>query len=232
MRLSPRTTYLLKRLHSLSGVVPVGLFLLEHLWTNSMAVHGAQAFNDAGRALAALPYVQLIELFGIALPLLFHMIVGVVIVTAGSSNVDRFRYPSNLAYLMQRVTGIVLFLYIVWHVWTTRLSPAVRAGDTDLFALVSRQLASPAWFAFYVVGVVSAAWHFGNGLFGFSIHWGLATGRRAQRAVGRFGWAVFVALSLVGINSLLAFRHQAVRLFERPEAAEASAAAPGGGAAR
>jgi succinate dehydrogenase / fumarate reductase cytochrome b subunit len=219
MPISARTSYLLKRLHSLTGVVPVGLFLLWHLFANSYAMHGRDAFNGIAGALAGLPYVQLIELFGIAVPILFHMALGVILLTSGQSNVGRYRYAGNWSYLLQRLSGVVLVAYLIYHTWTTRLSPQVLAGDQDLFTLMADRLADPRMFAFYVLGVVSAAWHFGNGLFGFSIHWGLATGRRAQRAVARVGYAVFLILSLVGVNSLLAFRHGHVRIFERVPAA-------------
>ncbi len=230
MQISERTSYLLKRLHSLTGVVPVGLFLLWHLFANSYAVHGPQAYNGIGGALAHLPYVQLVELFGIGLPILFHMALGVLIIATGQSNVGRYGYGANWRYVLQRVSGLVLVLYIVWHVWTTRLSPAVMAGDEDLFGLMAKQLANPWVFAFSVLGVVSAAWHFGSGLFGFAVHWGLVTGRSAQRAVGRLGFVVFVVLALVGVNSLLSFRHAAVRVFERapaPGSAAGTAAAAG-----
>ena len=215
MQISARTSYLLRRLHSLTGVVPVGLFLLWHLFANSYAVHGPDAFNGIAGFLARLPYVQLIELFGIALPILFHMALGVIIITTGQASVGRFRHPGNWGYVLQRVSGLVLIAYIIFHTWTTRLSPEVLRGDGDLFSLMVDRLANPWMFAFYVLGVVSAAWHFANGLFGFSIHWGFATGRRAQRAVARVGYALFVVLSLAGVNSLLAFRHADVRIFER-----------------
>ncbi len=230
MQISERTSYLLKKLHSLTGVVPVGLFLLWHLFANSYAVHGPRAFNGMAGALARLPYVQLIELCGIALPILFHMALGVLIIATGQANVGRYRYGANWRYLLQRASGVILVFYIIWHVWTTRLSAAVLAGDEDLFGLMAAQLANPWVLAFSILGVVSAAWHFGNGLFGFAIHWGLVTARPAQRAMGRVGFAVFVVLALVGVNSLLSFRHQGVRWFERtPEAratAHAVAAAP------
>jgi succinate dehydrogenase / fumarate reductase cytochrome b subunit len=219
MPISARTSYLLKRLHSLTGVVPVGLFLLWHLFANSYAMHGRDAFNGVAGFLAGLPYVQLIELFGIAIPIFFHMALGVVIITSGQSNVGRYRHAGNWSYLLQRLSGLVLVAYIVYHTWTTRLSPQVLAGDQDLFTLMADRLADHRMFAFYVLGVASAAWHFGNGLFGFSIHWGFATGRRAQRAVARVGYAVFLILALIGVNSLLAFRHGHVRIFERVPAA-------------
>jgi succinate dehydrogenase / fumarate reductase cytochrome b subunit len=221
-------------MHSLTGVFPVGLFLLWHLFANSYALHGPAAFNGIAGSLASLPYVQLIELFGIGLPILFHMTVGLILITTGQVNLGRFRYPANWAYVLQRLTGLVLAAYVIYHTWTTRLSPEVLSGDQDLFQLMVVRLANPWLFAFYALGVVCAAWHFANGLFGFSIHWGLATGRRSQRAVARFGYVLFVVLSLVGVNSLLAFRHAHVRFFERtPAAADTltltqGPAAPGG----
>ncbi|MBI5710613.1 MAG: succinate dehydrogenase [Candidatus Eisenbacteria bacterium] len=215
MTVSDRTYFTLRRLHSLSGVVPVGVFLLEHFFTNSFAVQGPDAFNRAAEHLAEIPYVVLIEVFGIGLPILFHMVLGLVIVTTGQANAAKYRYQNNWMYLLQRVSGLFLVAYILYHVWTTRLSPEVMRGETDLFGMMSDDLRSPGLFAFYVLGVIAASYHFGNGLFGFAIHWGLATGRRAQRNVARLGLAVFLVLSLVGINSLLAFVHRPVRLFER-----------------
>jgi len=231
MLISDRTSHLLKRLHSLTGVVPVGVFVLWHVFANSYAVHGPDAFNGIAGALARLPYVQLIELFGIAVPILFHMVLGVLIITTGQANAGRYRHGANWRYVLQRLSGLVLVAYIIWHVWTTRLSPQVLAGDEDLFGLMESELANPWVLAFSVLGVVSAAWHLGNGLFGFAIHWGIATGRRAQRAVARLGFAVFVILSLVGVNSLLSFRHAGVRLFERAHEAQVAtgAAAPADG---
>jgi succinate dehydrogenase / fumarate reductase cytochrome b subunit len=200
-------------------VVPLGLFLLWHLFANSYAMHGPDAFNGIAGFLAGLPYVQLIEFFGIAVPILFHLVLGVIIITTGQANLGRYRYPNNRGYVVQRLSGLVLVAYLLYHTWTTRLSPEVLGGDEDLFSLMVDRLANPWMFAFYVLGVVSAAWHFANGLFGFSIHWGLTTGRKAQRTVARIGYALFIVLSLVGVNSLLAFRHRDVRIFERAPAA-------------
>ena len=226
MPMSEANSYLLRRLHSLTGVVPDGVFLLGHLFANSYAVHGPLAYDRVSARLAGLPYVVLIEGLGIALPILVHMVLGTLILVEAQPNLRRYPTPANARYVLQRLTGIVLAAYVVVHVWVTRLSPAVLSGDTDLFALMARQLAHPWVFGFYVLGVVAAAWHFGNGLFGFSIHWGLATGRGAQRAMGRLGLAVFVVLALVGVNSLLAFRHRPVGIFERVGISGAGAAPP------
>ncbi len=203
MKVSDRTYFVLKRLHSLTGVVPIGLFLLEHFFTNSRALQGSAAFNQAARDLASIPYVTLVEAFGIWVPIAFHMVLGVIIATTGQANVGRHGYARNWQYLLQRISGIVLVFYILFHMWMTRFNPVYL--HSDAFKFVHDQVANPAMFAFYVIGVLSACWHFGNGLFGFAIHWGLATGRKAQDMVARLSLAVAIVLAIVALNALFAF---------------------------
>jgi len=204
MKVSDRTYFVLRRLHSLTGVVPIGLFLLEHFYTNSRALQGGAAFDQAATDLARIPYVTLVEAFGIWIPILFHMVVGIFISATGQSNVWHEGYPRNWQYLLQRASGIVLVFFILFHTWMTRFDPEYLSSPSP-YAFMHEQLGHPGVFAFYVVGILSACWHLGNGLFGFSIHWGLATGREAQRRVARLSMAVFVVLALVGLNALLAF---------------------------
>jgi succinate dehydrogenase / fumarate reductase cytochrome b subunit len=220
MRDPERTYYHLKRLHSLTGIVPIGLFLFEHFFTNSFSVQGAEAFNRAAETLGHIPYVLLVELGGILLPILFHMVLGVIIATQSKPNNRAYGYAANWQYLAQRATGVFLVAFITYHVATTRFSPQVLGGDSDLFALMVNHLRSPGVFAFYVLGVLAASYHLGNGLFGFAIHWGLATGARAQRVMARVGFAVFLVFALVGINSLFGFLDRPLRLFDRPAAIE------------
>jgi succinate dehydrogenase / fumarate reductase cytochrome b subunit len=201
----------LRRLHSLTGLVPIGAFVLVHLFTNYKSTHGAAAYNEAARQIASLPFVVLIELFGIGLPILLHLVLGIVIV-ATARPMLRIPGARHTAYVLQRATGIVLAAFIVWHVWATRFS---GHADGDLFVLMQEQLRHPAVFAFYVLGVLSAAYHLGNGLFGFSIHWGIAVGRRAQAHAARLGLAVALFVAFLGINALLGFVGRPLRLFER-----------------
>ena len=204
MKVSDRTHFTLRRLHSLSGVFPIGVFLLEHFYTNSKALQGGPAFDQAAAELARIPYVGAVEALGIWLPIAFHMVLGIFIAATAQSNVARHGYAANWQYTLQRVTGVILIFYIVYHMWQTRFDPGYLNSPSP-YQFMREQVAAPGVFWFMVVGILSACWHFGNGLFGFAIHWGLATGREAQRNAARLGFAVFVVLALVGINSLLAF---------------------------
>lgn len=65
--------FLWRRLHTLSGVIPVGLFLLEHLFTNATALDGAASYNNAVEAIQSLPLLHFIEFFFIFLPITYHL---------------------------------------------------------------------------------------------------------------------------------------------------------------
>ncbi len=72
MAIKYSTTFLLRKLHQLTGIVPLGLFFFAHMFTNSKAVNGEAAFEKAVQDLHDIPYLLFIEIFGIFLPLLFH----------------------------------------------------------------------------------------------------------------------------------------------------------------
>jgi succinate dehydrogenase / fumarate reductase, cytochrome b subunit len=219
MKVSDRTYFTLKRLHSLTGVLPVGVFLVEHLFTNSRSLQGAASFDKAAMELAQLPFVVVIEALGIWLPILFHMVLGILIATTAQSNAGKHGYARNWQYTLQRATGILLVFYIFYHTWALRFASDYLTS-ASAYAYVNEHLAHPGILAFYVLGTVAACYHFGNGLFGFAIHWGLVTGRGAQRMASRFGLAVFLALSLLGIASLLGFRGLRLDVFQKPHSNE------------
>lgn len=207
MALTARQYFTLRRLHSLTGVVPVGVFLLEHFFTNSQALRGPRAYNDSIEFLQSLPYLYLIEIVGIALPILFHAGLGIWIAWQAKNNAVTYPYARNQMFFWQRVTGVFLVFYIAYHVATTRFAPYFGHPDAhaDFFQLMHDKLQNPLVFAFYVLGVLAAGFHFGNGLWGFAIHWGLLTGRGAQRRWSWVALAISLAISAVGINALLAF---------------------------
>lgn len=219
MKVTDRTYFALKRLHSLTGVVPIGLFLLEHLYTNSRALQGPAAFDQAAAELARLPFVVLIEALGIWLPIAFHMVLGVLIATTSQANVGKHGYPRNWQYTLQRLSGILLVFYILYHTWALRFDSGYLTSASP-YEYVNRHLENLGVRVFYFLGTLAACYHFGNGLFGFAIHWGLATGRGAQRQVARLGLAVFLALSALGIASLLGFRGMRMDFFQKPHAVE------------
>ncbi|MGG6431001.1 succinate dehydrogenase cytochrome b558 subunit [Anoxybacillus sp. D401a] len=192
-----------RRLHSLLGVIPVGLFLTQHLVVNHFATRGADAFNKAAAFMEQLPFRYFLEIFVIFLPLLFHAIYGLYIAFTAQNNVSRYGYFRNWMFMLQRLTGIITLIFVVWHVWETRIQAALGAEvNYDMMANI---VANPFMLAFYIVGIVSAVFHFANGLWSFFVSWGITVTPRSQQISTYVTMGIFVALSIVGIRAILAF---------------------------
>lgn len=192
-----------RRLHSLLGVIPVGLFLLEHLIVNYMATKGPEAFNSGAHFMESLPFRIFLEVFIIFLPLIYHAVYGVYIAFTAKSNAGRYGFFRNWMFLLQRVTGIVTLVFIVWHVWSTRIQAALGAEvNYDMMADI---LSDPFMIAFYVVGILSTTFHFANGLWSFAVSWGLTVSPKSQQISTYVTLVIFVLLSYVGVRAIFAF---------------------------
>ena len=56
-------SYYYRKLHSLLGVIPVGMFLLEHMYTNFLATVSPERYQQQVAWLTSLPLVLLLEIF-------------------------------------------------------------------------------------------------------------------------------------------------------------------------
>ena len=205
-------TFVLRKLHQLSGIFPLGIFLLEHFYTNSKALNGAEHFNDAVRDLQSIPYILFVEIGGIFIPLLYHAIYGLVITVEARPNNLAYPYPRNWYYLIQRITGVILFFFIIFHVLNFRfgLIPglntiSVAEHPEQSFGIVAGEFRMIPIFIIYMVGITATVWHFANGIWLFLVDWGITIGERAQRLTGYACIAFGVLLLLVGINAAIAF---------------------------
>jgi len=198
----PDSSYLLRKLHSLSGLIPVGAFLAEHFWSNSAALVGPEKYNSVSQELQTIPFRPLVELAVIVVPILFHGGYGVYIWLRGKSNVSQYPWVGNWMYSLQRYTGLVAFVFIAWHFYTERLE---THGLSD-YNSVYKDLQNPLFLAFFVIGILCSSFHLGVGIWNFLCKWGLAATAGAQRAAGRLGAVVGVAFSVIGILILISFR--------------------------
>ncbi|AIM15823.1 MULTISPECIES: succinate dehydrogenase cytochrome b558 subunit [Neobacillus] len=192
-----------RRLHSLLGVIPIGVFLTQHLIVNHFATRGPGAFEEAAEFMGNLPFRIVLETVIIYLPLLFHAIYGLYIAFTATNNVSRFGYFRNWMFLLQRVSGIITLIFIAWHVWQTRVAAAFGAHVN--YQMMHDILSNPLMMVFYIVGVLSAIFHFANGLWSFFVSWGITQSPRSQVISTYFTIGVFVALSIVGLRALFAF---------------------------
>ena len=205
-------TFVLRKLHQLSGIVPLGIFLLEHFYTNSKALDGAAHFNEAVQGLQSIPYILFIEVGGIFIPLIYHAVYGIVITMEARPNNLNYPYARNWFYLIQRITGIILFFFITFHVLNFRFGMVPGLNEISVahrpdmaFDIVSREFRMVPIFIIYLIGITATVWHFANGIWLFIVDWGIAIGERAQRLTGYACIAFGAVLLLVGINAAVAF---------------------------
>jgi len=200
--------FLLRRLHSLTGVVPLTFFLFQHIFVNSLSLQGHDSYQAMAKGLRSLPYLFLVEFIFILAPLYFHGFLGLFLTYRGDVTVFRYPFARNWMYFLQRATGVFVVAFVTYHILHTRFS-----GEEDLFVLMAESLANPLIFAVYLVGVVTSSYHLANGLWNFAIRWGISTGRRAQALGTLIALGIFAVLSVASINSLLGFLNKGIRLF-------------------
>ena len=194
-----------RRLHSISGILPIGGFLAFHLFENYQATRGADAYNEMTHKLQTLPFAVAAEILIIAVPLLFHGIYGLFVTGTASPNPITNRYFRNFMYTLQRVTGVIVFAFLLFHLWTTRLVQIEDHESLDLFRQVQAALANPWIHAFYVAGILSATGHLAIGIGTFSRAWGLTASPGAERRMIFVSAVVFVLLSYMGVRSIRAY---------------------------
>lgn len=212
MAIKYSSTFLLRKLHQITGIIPLGIFFFVHMFTNSKAVNGEAAFEKAVQDIHDLPYLLFIEIFGIFIPLLFHSIYGVIISGEARVNVGSYSYGRNWFYFVQRLTGGFLFVFILFHVLNLRfglipglnLTPiAGNAGQS--FDIVAQEFSIPWVMAVYILGIAATAWHLAYGIWLFAVDWGIVIGEKAQKYALYACVAVAAGLFVVGTNAAIAF---------------------------
>ncbi len=199
--------FVLRRLHSLLGLVPVGAFLVFHLWENAQSRFGAAHYNaEVFGALQGIGYLPALEILVIALPLAFHAGYGIVILHRGRTELRRYPYLHNWLYWLQRVSGLGLLAFLLLHVGMTRIQwmwePPIRA---DLYGHMQALLSQPWMLAIYLVGLLLAVFHLANGLWTMAIVWGLTASARAQSRFGYLCTALGLVLAALGIHGIVGF---------------------------
>jgi len=244
--------HLLRRLHSLSGIFPIGLFLIPHLTTNSSIIWGdalnAKKYADLGAGGAGvatfqhevdfihdLPALIFVEIFVLWLPIAYHAILGVYFARSGKTNTERYSYQGNWRYTAQRVTGYIGVLFIFMHISSLRwgwtywgLMPSFDADAASSTTAIHMQGGVFPYFnaIFYAVCVSALVFHFANGLWTAAITWGLTISRQAQQRWGAVCAVIGVGLGAAGLTAVAGFAGLDVAKAQEIEAKLSDAAAP------
>ncbi len=209
--------FLIRRLHSLTGLIPVGAYMVVHLFVNASLLNGPGTFqanvyqiHSLGRLL---PVVEWLFIF---LPIIFHALIGIWIVYTGRSNTSVYQYAANWRYTLQRWSGMIAVVFIFFHVfhlhgwlhadwWKSAVAePLGMAQFRPYNAASSLAMAMSGflWPIFYLVGIVACVFHFANGVWTMGITWGVWITPQAQRNASKVCAAGGILLLFVGISSL------------------------------
>lgn len=205
MKTPTYSQFVLRRLHSLTGVVPLTFFIIFHFYANAKSTVGEQAFDDMVAVLRGMPFLLAVEWGLLFAPFLFHMIYGMVIIFSAKANVGRLPFRRNWAFVLQRITAMIVFTFIIYHVVGIRFVDG--HGVDNMYALLHKKLSNPFSYWWYVIGVVCTSFHLANGLCTFLMTWGITVGKKAQKGaevvMGGLG-VVICAIGIAALNGFLA----------------------------
>lgn len=195
------------------GIIPLGVFLFVHLFINSFAIKGENAFNHAAGFMKELPYLILIELGIIAIPLLFHAIYGILVLWRADPDLARYPKLSSWFYFLQRATGIAAIIFIATHLYHTTISIRFINHQEVTFQYMSFLFNNPVTMIFYLIGLAAVIFHFANGIWNLMITWGITSGRSSQRTMGWVCTLLGIAIFMAGANIIAAFLGKGITIF-------------------
>lgn len=210
-------------MHSASGVLPLGAFLVLHLWVNARAMQGELRYDAVVRRIQSIPGLAVLEVCGLGVPLLFHAGYGIWTMRRVPAEVRRSPYDAPWAVPLQRAAGLVTLAFLVVHLATLRLRVALGAlRPSDLYSALTDTLGAttslglPLLAVFYLAGLGGASYHLATGLVGFCLRWGLAPTERAYRLWRLVSTIIGLALFLLGARTIVYFATGAVPSFGVP----------------
>lgn len=206
-----RENFFWHKLHSLTGVIPIGFYMLQHITLNSFSLAGADKFNAVIAFFQGVPrhILTALEILLLGLPILFHGVYGLFITSRAEPNVDNphYQWAENRMYTLQRWTGVALFLLLIAHVATTTINAKINGEQVIQFQAWHEKLTSYYYLPLflYLVGVIAASYHLCYGLWNFCIRWGITISERSQLAMRRFAFGAFIVVTLIGWGALFGF---------------------------
>src|SRR5699024_4070643 len=84
---------------------------------NHIAVYGEESFNKAAGFMENLPFVTVLEIFVIYLPILFDAVLGIYIVLATRNNVRRYGFFRYWMFFLHRISCIITLIFIDLHIY-------------------------------------------------------------------------------------------------------------------
>jgi len=197
--------FLLRRLHSLTGIV-FGGYVAVHLTVNASLAQGGNVFQTQVDKIHSLPFLPAIEWLFLYIPIIYHTIYGGWIILTGQPNNGSYPYFKNTFYLLQRVSAVILAVFILYHVVSMK-GWFGSAFDPARAAVSTRDNIDAHWLIaglVYPIGILAACYHTANGFWTAGISWGLTTTAGGQKRWGLLCAGLFALMAGAGMLALYA----------------------------
>ncbi len=196
-----------RRIHSLTGIIPVGIFLIYHLYLQLYLHSGPEIYNRQINMFYDSPLAIWILIFIVYIPLFFHAFLGIKLIFEARIQTS-YSYFSHLLYWLQRISGVGVLLFVIAHIWNTQIGPWLAGNWGTHFEHLSEGFADPQsgliTKSVYILGILGAIFHFSNGINTFCITWGVALTPRSQKRVLIFSILIFLILTVSSLYALSA----------------------------
>jgi succinate dehydrogenase / fumarate reductase cytochrome b subunit len=201
-----------------------GGYLIVHLLVNATIAQGGMVYQQQVDKIHSLPFLPAIEWIFIYLPILFHTVYGIWIIVTGQPNANRYTYAKNWAYVLQRISAMVIVFFALFHVLALKyhvFGDSLSFDPHRALPTVVRHFDAGWWIVWlvYPLGILASCFHLSNGFWTAAVTWGLTVSARAQRRWGFVCLVLFVITLAAGITALVAGATMT------PEAAQATLAA-------
>jgi succinate dehydrogenase / fumarate reductase cytochrome b subunit len=203
-----RNHFLIRRLHSLTGLI-FGGYLIVHLLVNATIAQGGMVYQNQVDKIHSLPFLPAVEWIFIYLPILFHTVYGIWIIVTGQPNANRYTYAKNWAYVLQRISAVVIVCFALFHVLALKYGVFglnLSFDPHSALPTVVRHFDAGWWIVWlvYPLGILASCFHLANGFWTAAVTWGLAVSAHAQRRWGFVCLALFILTLGAGIAALVA----------------------------
>ena len=203
-----RHHFLLRRLHSLTGIL-FGGYLVVHLIVNATIAQLGAVYQTQVDKIHSLPFLWALEWGLIYLPILYHTVYGIYITVTAQPNPLSYPYGKNWAYVAQRVSALIIVLFMAFHVFSLKygwFGSTLRFEPHEASSSIGRHIQSSPflWLFVYPLGILASCYHLANGFWTAAITWGLTISKGAQRRWGLACAGLFVLTFVCGIAALVA----------------------------
>ena len=206
------SSFLLKRLHSLTGLI-FGGYIVVHLLVNATLIQGGNPgdtdiYQLQVDKIHALPFLWVTEWVFIYLPIIYHSLYGAWITIGGQPNVEKYPFARNYFYVAQRISAGVIVLFILFHVLAMKgwMGSTLQFVPEDATRSTARHINASLWLAYFVypIGIIASCFHLANGFCTAGITWGLTISAGSQRRWAYICAGLFVFTLICGFLALFA----------------------------